>query len=46
MVSGLINAHRWLVAINSRLGGDPVKAAGHRAVIAEIIQRRKAALAQ
>jgi hypothetical protein len=46
MIPGFINAHRWLVAINSRPGGDLAKAAGHRAVIAEIIQRRKVALAQ
>lgn len=46
MAPGFINAHRWLVAINSRPGGDPAKAAGHRRLIGEIIQRRRAARVQ
>ncbi|MGH9359540.1 MAG: tetratricopeptide repeat protein, partial [Terriglobia bacterium] len=46
MAPGLINAHRWLIAINSRPGGDPTRAAEHRRFIADIVQRRRAALAQ
>ncbi|MGH9356444.1 MAG: tetratricopeptide repeat protein, partial [Terriglobia bacterium] len=46
MAPGSINAHRWLVAINSRPGGDLSKAAQHRKAIAGIVQRRRAALPQ
>jgi len=46
MVPGFINAHRWLVAIHSRPGGDLSKAAQHRKLVGDVIQRRRAALKQ
>lgn len=41
---GFLNAHRWLIAINRRPGGDLAKAAAHRKFVAESVLRRKAAL--
>jgi tetratricopeptide (TPR) repeat protein len=46
MVPGFANAHRWLIAINSHPGGDPVKAVEHRKLIAALIERRRAAVEQ
>jgi hypothetical protein len=45
LVSGFLNAHRWLVSVNSRPGGDLAKAAEHRRLIAQIVERRRAAVA-
>jgi Tfp pilus assembly protein PilF len=42
---GFLNAHRWLIALNSRPGGDPAKAAQHRKLIAQIVERRRSAAA-
>lgn len=42
MVPGFVRAHRWLIAINRRPGGDRAKAIQHRKLIAEVIQRRRA----
>lgn len=41
MFPGLLNAHRWLVALNSRPGGDPAKAACHRELAAQLMARRR-----
>jgi hypothetical protein len=45
MAPGFLNAHRWLIALNSRPGGDLAKAAQHRKLIEALIERRRAATA-
>jgi tetratricopeptide (TPR) repeat protein len=39
---GMLNAHRWLAAIHSQPGGDPVKAAEHREIARELRRQRQA----
>lgn len=46
MTPGFLNAHRWLIAINRRPGGDLAKAEEHRKLNAGLIELRKAALTQ
>jgi len=43
ILPGFMRARRWLIAINRRPGGDRTKAAHHRKLIAEMIQRRSVA---
>jgi tetratricopeptide (TPR) repeat protein len=43
MAPGFLNSHRWLVAVNRRPGGDLAKATEHRRLLAEALQRRRAA---
>lgn len=43
---GFLNAHRWLIAVNHKPGGDLAKAADHRKLLAELVQGRRAALVQ
>jgi predicted AlkP superfamily phosphohydrolase/phosphomutase/tetratricopeptide (TPR) repeat protein len=45
MLPGLVNAHRWLAALESRPGGEPAKAAAHRKVAAALLKRRRDQLA-
>jgi tetratricopeptide (TPR) repeat protein len=46
MVPGMIAAHRWLIAVNRRPGGDRAKAMKHRELIQGLVNRRRAALKQ
>jgi cytochrome c-type biogenesis protein CcmH/NrfG len=46
MIPGFLSAHRWLIAINNRPGGDAAKAKEHRSLIAALIQRRRAVVRQ
>ncbi len=41
MLPGLVNAHRWLAALESRPGGDLEKAASHRKLAADLLKRRR-----
>ena len=43
MAPSFLSAHRWLVMINNRPGGDPAKAAEHRRLISDVLQSRKGA---
>ena len=45
MLPGLVNAHRWLAALQSRPGGDLEKAASHRKLAADLLKRRREQLA-
>lgn len=45
MLPGLVNAHRWLAALQSRPGGDFEKAATHRKLAADLLKRRRDQLA-
>ncbi len=45
MLPGLVNAHRWLAALESRPGGDLEKAASHRKLAADLLKRRREQLA-
>jgi len=45
MLPGLVNAHRWLAALQSRPGGDLEKAAAHRKLAADLLKRRREQLA-
>ena len=44
MAPGFLNAHRWLIALNSRPEGDLAKAAQHRTLLETLIERRRAAM--
>jgi hypothetical protein len=43
MAPGFLNAHRWLIALNSRPGGDLAKAAQYRKLLQALIEWRRAA---
>jgi hypothetical protein len=45
MAPGLINAHRWLVAIYRRTGTAADQIAGHQRAIAELQEKRSRAAA-
>jgi predicted AlkP superfamily phosphohydrolase/phosphomutase/tetratricopeptide (TPR) repeat protein len=45
MLPGLVNAHRWLAALQSRPGGELEKAAAHRKLAADLLKRRREQLA-
>jgi tetratricopeptide (TPR) repeat protein len=42
MAPGFFNAHRWLIALNGRPGGDLEEATKHRKLIQALIERRRA----
>jgi tetratricopeptide (TPR) repeat protein len=42
MAPGFLNAHRWLITLNSRPGGDLAKAAQHRKLLQLLVERRRA----
>ena len=44
MTPGFLSAHRWLVAVNGRPGGDLAKAAQHRKLLQALIDRRREAM--
>ena len=41
MLPGLVNAHRWLAALQARPGGDREKALRHRKLASDLLKRRR-----